>query len=131
MTEQVFQYAKELMQHQQENDLRGDTLERKVIRLNEQFSIVSTRCMPYNYVAAIDTQKTGVVGKIVLFVKRLVRKATFYIIRDLTYEIANFEHDMLNIFGNMVELQEEIIVELIDLKNASAENKNKDNSSRG
>ena len=46
MTEQIFQYAEELMQYQQENDLHGDTLEQKVIRLNEQFSIVSTRCMP-------------------------------------------------------------------------------------
>lgn len=131
MTEQIFQYAEELMQYQQENDLHGDTLEQKVIRLNEQFSIVSTHCMPVNYVAAIDTKKTGIIGKIVVLMKRLVRKATFYIIRDLTFEIANFERDMLNIFGNMIELQEEIIVELIDLKKTSAENTNKDHSSRG
>jgi hypothetical protein len=31
----------------------------------------------------------------------------------------------------MVELQEEIIVELIDLKKTSAENANKDQSTRG
>ena len=131
MTEQVFLYAKELMRHQQENHLRGEPLEQKVIRLNRQFSLIGTHCMPYNYCAVVDTQKTGMMGKLVVLVKRLVRKATFYIIRDLTREIADFEREMLDTVGNMIELQEEIVVELLDLKKIAAETMRKDVSTRG
>ena len=120
MDEQIIRYAKELMSYRQESKPSRDALEGEVIRLSEQLALIQTYCLPKNYCASVNTQKTGILGKLIVLAKRLVRKATFFIVRDLTHEIAEYEQGMIKLCEDMIELQNELIVELINTRKNNA-----------
>ena len=119
MTEQVFQYAEEMMRYQQKNVTDERSMEARLNQLNEQLALTASRCLSADYCPAVTTQKRGIAGKLVLIMKRVARKSTFFIVRDLSQEIANFQKEVVNTLSNMIELQEEILIELVSMKNTN------------
>ena len=119
MTEQVFQYAQEMMRYQQKNETDERSMEGRLKQLNEQLALTASRCLSADYCPSVTTQKRGIAGKLVLIMKRVARKSTFFIVRDLSHEIANFQKEVVNTLSNMIELQEEILIELVSMKNTN------------
>jgi len=120
MHDEIYQHAEEMMRQHQAGGTNSMSPDAKLWRLNNQLSITASRCLSQDYCPVVSTQKRGIAGKMVILAKRFARKATFFIVRDLTQEISAFQRELLNTLGGMIELQEEIMIELMSMKNSAS-----------
>jgi hypothetical protein len=120
MDDQTLRYAEEMMRAHQRSKASGESLEAKLIRLNNALAMTSSRCISPDYCPQVTTQKGGIIGRAIVLTKRLARKATFFIVKDLAQEIAGFQTETVNVLGGIIALQEDILIELIQLKQNAA-----------
>lgn len=122
MDDRAYRYAEEMMLAHQKSKVNSDSLETKLIQLNNAVSLTASHCLSPDYCPAVTTQKQGIVGKAVVLTKRLARKATFFIVKDLAHEISAFQTETVNTLGGIIALQEDILIELMSMKQSAAKN---------
>lgn len=122
MDDQAYRYAEEMMLAHKKSKVSSDSLETKLIQLNNAVSLTASHCLSPDYCPAVTTQKRGIVGKAVVLAKRLARKATFFIVKDLAQEISAFQTESVNALGGIIALQEDILIELMRMKQSVERN---------
>ena len=102
MTNKRTLYAKKLQTYymaEQEDRERGNQLSRKLwlkqLHVTEHF----TR----DFVADVHTNRRGVAGKLVLFIKRIFRKGTFYIFKQFSERIYDFQSRSMELSGDIIQ----------------------------
>ena len=108
MTNQRSLYAEKLQTYYMaEQEDRGGTCP-----LGRKFRSKQLQVMEHlsrDFVADVHTHRKGVAGKLVLFVKRIFRKGTYYIFKQFSERVYDFQ-------SRSMELSEDIIQALLNLE---------------
>jgi hypothetical protein len=120
MDDRAYRYAEEMMLAHKRSKAMEESLDAKLIQLNNAVSLTASHCFNPDYCPAVTTQKRGIIGKAIILTKRLARKATYFIVKDMSQEIAAFQAEAINTLSGIISLQEDILLELYELKQTMA-----------
>ncbi len=56
-----------------------------------------------DFVASVETQRTGILGKFVIFIKRLFRKGTYYIFKQFGERVYAFQSRCIELTGQLIQ----------------------------
>ncbi len=56
-----------------------------------------------DFVASVETQRTGILGKFVIFIKRLFRKGTYYIFKQFGERVYAFQSRCMELTGQLIQ----------------------------